>query len=70
MVELTIDPEIKARFDMAAKNNTVLMLSDFNDKVQNSPAFMKKLQNLILVWSKDIRKLNSMEHAIEKGTSS
>ena len=31
---------------------------------------MNKLQNLILGWSKDIRKVTSMQHDIKKGTTS
>ena len=31
---------------------------------------MNKLQNLILGWSKDIRKVTSMQHDIKKGTAS
>ena len=33
MVELTIDPEVKAKFDYAAQHGTHVQVSDFDDRV-------------------------------------
>ena len=70
MVELTIDPEVKAKFDAAAKSGTFVQLHDFDDKVQNSPEFMTRLHTLVQGWYKEIRKVTTLEHAIENGTAS
>ena len=70
MVELTIDPEVKAKFDAAAKSGTFVQQSDFDDKVANSPEFMTRLHTLVQGWYKEIRKVTTLEHAIENGTAS
>jgi dynein heavy chain 1 len=33
MVELTVDPEVKVKFEQASKNGTYVQLSDFDDRV-------------------------------------
>lgn len=43
-VELTIDPDIKAKFDAAHKAGTQVSAGDFDDKVQDKE-FMNKLHN-------------------------
>lgn len=70
MVKLNIDPEVQAKFDQAAKNGTSVNVSDFDDKVQNNPEFLNRLHNLVQAWYKEIRKVTTLDHNIEKGTAS
>ena len=70
IIELTIDPEVKAKFDAAAKSGTFVQQSDFDDKVANSPEFMTRLHTLVQGWYKEIRKVTTLEHDIENGTAS
>ena len=70
MVELTVDPEVKVKFEQASKNGTYVQLSDFDDRVQNNPEFMNRLHNLVQGWYKEIRKVTTLEHNIESGTAS
>ena len=68
-VELIIDPDIKAKYDEAAKNGTYVNLSDFDDKLQDKE-YLNRLHNLVQGWYKEIRKVTTLEHNIESGTAS
>ncbi len=70
MVEISIDPEIQAKFDAAAKNGSFVKLHDFDDIVRNDTNFMTRLHTLVQVWYKDIRKVTTLEYDIENGTTS
>ena len=45
-------------------------MNDFDERVQNNPEFMNRLHNLVQGWYKEIRKVTTLEHAIENGTAS
>lgn len=68
-VELTIDSEIKIKFDQAAKKGTFVALGDFDDKFQDKE-FLNRLHNQVQGWYKEIRKVTTLEHNIESGTAS
>ena len=45
-------------------------MNEFDDRVQNNPEFMNRLHTLVQGWYKEIRKVTTLEHAIENGTAS
>ena len=70
MVELAIDPEVQAKFEEAKAKGTSVSTNDFDDVVQKSPDFVNRLYNQVQGWYKEIRKVTTLEHAIESGTAS
>ena len=56
MVELGVDPDVKARVELARKNNQVCKVNDFDDLMKDD-AFKKRLEQNINHWYKDIRKV-------------
>jgi hypothetical protein len=68
MVELRVDPEVKAKFDAAKAAKTFCKESDFEDRI-GDPEFVNRMISFVNGWYKDIRKVTQLAHVIENGTS-
>ncbi len=56
MVELGVDPDVKARVEASRKKKETCKVSDFDDLIKDD-AFKKRLEQNINNWYKDIRKV-------------
>lgn len=61
MIDLVIDPDVKARVEKAKKAGTVCKVNDFEDLMKED-SFKKRLENNIANWKKEIRKVTSLDH--------
>ena len=68
MVELRVDPEVKAKFDECKAAGTFVKESDFEDRL-NDTEFVNRMKQNVQSWYKDIRKVTQLDHVIENGSS-
>jgi dynein heavy chain 1, cytosolic len=67
-IQLVNDPEIKAKNKKAVKENRVLTVEDFMDKISDQD-FLNSLQYRVNKWIQEIRKITKLERDPTGGTA-
>ena len=68
MVELKVDPEIKAKYDATKAAGEFFKVADFEDRIGDTD-FTNRMISYVNGWYKDIRKVTQLVHVIETGTA-
>lgn len=67
-VDLPIEPIVKQRIGAARERKEICKATDFDDVI-NDKDFLNRLQNCVVAWYRDIRKLTGLDHPIENGNT-
>jgi dynein heavy chain 1 len=62
------DSEIKTKYEECKAAGKEMTTEDFESRIQD-PNFIKKLENTVLQWIKDIRRITQKNHDPQQGTA-
>jgi dynein heavy chain 1 len=67
-IELTQDPEIKAKYEECKAQGREMTVDDFEQRLQD-PNFIKRLEKTVTQWIKDIRRVTQLKHDPAQGSA-
>ena len=67
-IELTHDAEVKAKSEQCKAAGRELTVDDFEGRIQDQN-FIKRLENTVTQWVKDIRRITTLNHDPQQGSA-